>query len=93
MKWKKVSDEMPPLNKQIILGSIKKINGKNIFTWDAVYIYRPYDIDQEYNPSLYKYTTEDDEYRGAHRHGDKLARDHYWMEVQSPEEMNEVGHE
>lgn len=85
MKWKKVSDQMPPLRKKILIG-FPEYRGEGNYTlnWIKGMIYRPFDRDNEYNPDLYKVKYYDE--CNPDELTTTLSPYHYWLEISLPED-------
>ena len=84
IEWKLVKDEMPPLNKTILIGLIEYYGSANRFQCFKARVYRPFDKDQEFNPNLYKW----------HEIGvseTAVLRPHiFWAEINFPEPEHEI---
>ena len=75
MKWTRVSDELPPLNTEILLCNHINKEGK-MFCWDRTIVTRPYNSDKKYNPDYYEYK--------PHQLPKGLKMDDYWMVLTAP---------
>jgi len=86
MKWIKSSDELPPVNKRLLLGSFSKLNGD--FIWFDTVIESP-DLSQDsIDPYFYLFSVRmahDDDYKGI------LCSDHYWLDLELPENPKTEG--
>lgn len=89
MMWKCSKDEKPPKNKHVLL--CRKVTDyacggkKNSISWFRAYIYKPFDENEEYNPSLYKFSAS--ESPGT----DHILRDHhYWLEIEPTIKIEEM---
>lgn len=74
MQWISVKDELPPLDKKILIGSFQGKDQK--FRWVFTEVSRPYERNEKYNPSWYEF------YNEKERDPIQLTEDHYWLEIE-----------
>lgn len=72
MNWKKVSEEMPPVDKYILIGRIRYYGDKNEFNWIKTIICHPFLTDRKYNPDYFYFHHEDEIY--------ELSPNFYWAD-------------
>jgi len=85
MKWTKVKEQMPPLNKRIIIAKQSFLGSRIELQAFLAEIRRPFDKDSIYNPDYYCYNTE------AIDNGNSqitLTDEDYWLDLEIPEELN-----
>ena len=82
MKFIKVEDQLPPLNKNIIVARQQYSYCGESLVWSLGFVIRPFEKDKKFNPDYYELAYFDEKQNGWEKM--TLEKSMYWMDIELP---------